>query len=114
MAKVTSRLKSNGPHHFVREWRKYRGLTLEQLAERVEVTHGALSQLERGLVNYTQPMLEALADALNCEAGDLIMRNPLAMDALWSIKEQLAKASPEQQRQALAVIETLLKTGTDG
>lgn len=94
MAKVRSNPKPQGQRHYIREWRKHRGLTLEQLAERIDVTHGALSQLERGLVNYTQPMLEALAEALNCRAGDLVMRNPLAEDAVWTVQEQLAKASP--------------------
>ena len=114
MAKVKSNLKQNGPHHFIREWRKYRGLTLEQLAERIDVTHGALSQLERGLVNYTQPMLEALAEAMNCRAGDLVMRNPLAEDAVWSLQDILLKAPPEKRREVFAVIETMLKTGTGG
>lgn len=76
MPRVQPRPKRRPPRHFIRQWRIHRGLTLEQLAERVGVTHGALSQLERGLVNYTQPMLESLAFALQCEPADLIMRDP--------------------------------------
>lgn len=112
MAKVKSNLKPDGPHHFIREWRKYRHLTLEQLAERIGVTHGALSQLERGIVNYTQPMLEALAEAMNCRPGDLVMRNPLTEDAVWSLQEILLRADPEKRRQVFDVVETMLKTGT--
>jgi len=67
--------------HFIREWRKYRGLTLEQLAERVDLSHGALSQLERGVINYTQPTLEALASALNCEPADLLTGDPKEVEA---------------------------------
>jgi transcriptional regulator with XRE-family HTH domain len=95
--------------HFIREWRKYRNLTLEKLAERVGVTHGALSQLERGEVNYTQPMLEALADALQCEPADLIMRDPNS--EIWSVMDVLKAAPEAEQRQIAAIIGAFRKTG---
>ena len=96
--------------HFVRQWRKHRNLTLEQLAERVGVTHGALSQLERGITNYTQPMLEALADALMCEPADLIMRDPTDPDGIWSIWDQ---AKPGERHQIVEIAKALMKTGTE-
>ena len=58
--------------HFLKAWRKHRGLTQDQLAERVEVTHGAISQVETGRTGYSQPLLEAAASALNCRPGDII------------------------------------------
>lgn len=110
MTKVTPRFKPPKARHFIREWRKYRGYTLEQLADRVGVTHGALSQLERGLTNYTQPMLEALAGALSCEPADLIMRDPTS--DIWSIYDTL-KALPKNDREkVVAIIDVLKKTGT--
>jgi transcriptional regulator with XRE-family HTH domain len=63
--------------HYIREWRKYRGLTQERLAERTPFTNGAISQLETGRTKYTQDMLEALAVALDCSPGDLLNVNPL-------------------------------------
>lgn len=98
MPKVTPNPKQQRRRTFIRAWRQHRGLTIEQLAERVGVTHGAISQLERGLVNYTQPMLEAIADALMCEPADLIMRDPTREDALWSIYDQL---EPAQRNEAV-------------
>lgn len=92
MPKVKTNFKSSGQGHFIREWRKSRHLTLEQLAERVGVTHGALSQLERGLTKYSQGMLEALARELNCEPGDLIMRDPSQPGAIWSIWDNASEA----------------------
>lgn len=68
--------KDGPPRHYVREWRRFRGLTQERLAERTPFTVGAISQLETGRTSYTQPMLEALAVALDCKAGDLISRDP--------------------------------------
>ena len=102
MGKVKSNLKRRRPT-FIREWRQYRGLTLERLAARVGVTAGALSQLERGLTNYTQPMLEALADALGCEPADLLMRRP-GGDDMWTIYESL---QPAQKHQAREIIKAL-------
>ncbi len=97
--------------HYVAEWRKHRGLTQERLAGRIGKTQGAISQLENFQIEYTQGMLEALADALNCTAADLVMRNPLDTGAPWSIWDRL---QPAQRRQALAVLEALARTGTEG
>lgn len=94
MAKVRANPKTRR-RTFIREWRKHRGLTLEQLAERIEVTAGALSQLERGLVNYTQAMLEALADELQTTPASLLIRNP-GEDEIWSIWDNAQPGEKEQ------------------
>ena len=101
----------DGPRHFIRQWRKHRGLTQEQLASRVDVATSTISQLETGKQGYSQPMLEALADALGCQPADLLMRDPLREGAVWSIEQQLKTASPERRIQIIAVVETMLKTG---
>jgi transcriptional regulator with XRE-family HTH domain len=110
MAKVRPNPKTQRPTFF-REWRKFRHLTLERLAERLEVTAGALSQLERGDVQYTQPMLEALADALNCEPADLITRSPLAEKGLQLVWDQIPQ---EDRAKALQVLAAFAKDGTHG
>lgn len=73
-----SRSEKKKVGHFVHEWRKYRDLTQEELAERVGLTSGAISQLENGIIAYKQPTLEALAEALGCQPGDILSVNPLA------------------------------------
>lgn len=93
------------PTHFIRQWRKHRGLTLERLADRLDITAGALSNIERGASGYTQPMLEALAYALMCEPADLIMRDPTAPDPIWSIWDTIP---PSERAQALRVLETFI------
>jgi transcriptional regulator with XRE-family HTH domain len=70
----------------------------------LEITPGALSQLERGETNYTRATLEALADALRCEPGDLLIRNPLDPESPWTIWEKL---KAPQRRQAIAILKTL-------
>ena len=103
MGKVKSNLKFKRKTYF-REWRVHRGFTLEKLAERIGVTAGALSQLERGETGYTQPMLEALADALNCNPPDLIMRPPGEDESPLSM---LARLKPGQRKKAISYIKRL-------
>ncbi len=97
-----SRLKPDKPRHFIKEWRKHRGLTQQRLADRLGLTHGAVSQLERGLVGYTQPTLEALAEALQCEPADLIWRDPDS--EFGAILAEVRKFPPEQQKRIVAVL----------
>ena len=100
--------KGNAPRHFIREWRKFRGLTQSQLADRLDVAVSSISQLERGEQGYSQSMLEALAYAMRTDAASLIMRNPMA-DEIWSIEDQLRKAPEAKRREIIAVVETMLK-----
>jgi transcriptional regulator with XRE-family HTH domain len=94
---------------FIREWRSHRNLTQEQLAERVDMSPGNLSLIERGLQNYTQDTLESLANALQCGPADLLMRNPLDGEAIWSIWD---RAKPGERRMIVDIAKTIIKTGT--
>lgn len=94
---------------FIRQWRKHRELTLEQLGERINMTASNLSMLERGERAYTQETLESIAHALQTDVASLLMRDPSDPDAIWSIWEQ---AKPGQRTQILEVMKTLIKTGT--
>ena len=96
--------------HFIKEWRVFRHLTQEQLAERVGMSANNLSQLENYKQGYSHEGLERLADALNCEPGQLLMVDPTKDEAIWSIWE---KAKPAERQQIVAVAKALVsKTGT--
>ncbi len=94
---------------FIRQWREFRNLTLEQLADRIGTTHASLSRIERGLQPYSQPTLEALAEALMTDAASLLMRDPSDPDGIWSIWEQ---AKPGERRMIVDLAKTVTKTGT--
>lgn len=95
---------------FLKEWRKFRGLTQEQLAERVGMAVSNISQLEQGRQGYSQEGLEAFADALNCDPGQILNVDPTKGDAIWSIWEQ---AAPVQRQQIVEIARTITrKTGT--
>lgn len=92
--------------HFIKEWRLYRGLTQDQLADRLEISKATLSRIESAKQPYTQDTLEALADAMLCEPADLIMRDPTAEGAIWSLWE---RASPGQRQQIESVVRALVE-----
>lgn len=94
---------------FIREWRSHRGLTLEQLADRLEMTASHLSMLERGQRGYTQETLEALASALQTDAASLLMRNPEDPEGMWSVWDQ---AKPGERKMIVDIAKTVVKTGT--
>jgi len=105
-ANMTSKLR-----FYLKEWRKHRGYTQERLAEMIGSSKGHISDLERGERRYNQDNLEALAEALKCSPADLIMRDPSRPETIWSLWDGLSES---QKPQAVAVIEALSKTGTNG
>ncbi len=62
----------------VRELRKARRLTQEQLGERAGLSYKFLGEIERGLANPTISTLANLASALDLDIGDLLVRPPAA------------------------------------
>lgn len=106
--------------HFLREHRKAKGLTLEQVAERIELlslarrddpgsrpktmTHATLSRIERGKLPYNQPLLEMLAEIYGTDAASLIIRNPERGDALWTIWDQLQPVERDQLAEMAKVL----------
>ena len=111
-SKVQTNFKASRLRYFFKEWRQHRGYTQEELGEMVGVTGPAVSQLENGKQGFTDSTLEAYAEALKCNPGDLLMRNPLDKNAPWTIWEGL---KPAQRQQAIGYMASLRdQTGTDG
>ena len=96
---------------FIRHWREHRGLTQEQLASRLETSVASISRIESGTQPYTQDVLEALADALNTDPASLLMRNPEAPEAIWSIWDN---AKEGERQMIIDIARTVTKTGTRG
>lgn len=109
--KVVPRFRKPSPYRatYLRQWREHRGLTLEQLAERVGTTHATLSRVERGMTPYSQPMLEALAEELTTDPASLLMRDPSDPEGIWSIWDN---AEPGERSLIVDLARTVTKTGT--
>lgn len=62
----------------VRELREAKGLTVEQLADRVGISKGYLSEIERGVKVVNSRRLDQLAAALDCKPNDLLADQKLS------------------------------------
>jgi transcriptional regulator with XRE-family HTH domain len=111
MPKRLPHSKSN-IHNFFKEWRVHRNLSQEKAASRIGLDRSHLSKIESGKSEYNQAFLEAAALAYDCQPTDLLIRNPIEMGEIWTLVDKIKLASPEKQKSIVAVIETLLKTGT--
>lgn len=100
-----------GKRHFLREWRKSKHLSQEQVEEATGIDRTIISKVETGKLRYDQPMLETLSELYGCTPADLIMRNPLEPDSIYSIWDN---AKPAERRQIVEIARTLLRTGSDG
>lgn len=61
---------------YLREWREYRGLSVEALAEKAGVSAGIISLIENRKSAGSPDSLEKLARALHIEIGDIIDVKP--------------------------------------
>lgn len=119
--KVISRLKRpRFQPTRIKECRETAKLSQDQLAAKVGeylaerglakgYSYSMIGRLERGLVRYTQPVMEAIADALGCDVPTLIV-GPKAEDvpAFWSE----ASDDDRQKMQEYAQFLAQKKTGT--
>jgi transcriptional regulator with XRE-family HTH domain len=91
----------------IRQWRHYRGLTLEAVAERIKMTPGLVSLVERGLRGYTQGTVEALAVALRTDPAILLTRDPMDPNAIWAIWD---KAKAGQRKRIVEAAQKIVKS----
>lgn len=107
------KLASMAQHRtYLREWRKFRGYTQEQVVDRIAVledpklpgTAASLSRLERGKQPYSQRVIEALAEIYSCEPADLIGRNP---EKEGQIVDFVAALGERERHRALALLRAM-------
>jgi transcriptional regulator with XRE-family HTH domain len=92
---------------FIRAWREYRGLTLEELAAKIDKTASQLSMLERGQRGYSQTTLEAIATALKTTTAALLSRDPEAEEnGLFTLWEN---ADPKERRMIERIAKGVVK-----
>lgn len=56
----------------IKRARKARGMTQEMLAEKINVSIGYISQVERGITKISLDLLGAIASALECDVAYLV------------------------------------------
>ena len=102
MAKQVRRTSPKAPvRHYLKEWRNRRGLTQDQLADRVDCSRGLISQYEKGITEIPEGMVYALAHALSIEPGDIFNVNPERAGEVIDLMRLLKDADPSVQKEIL-------------
>lgn len=70
---------------FLKQWREFRDLTQEQLAEKIGQTGSSISQLERGKQGFGDKTLADLAAALECSPVDILAFDPKQPNSFWPL-----------------------------
>lgn len=104
MTKKTNQTADHGPLHYLKQWREFRELTQEQLAEEVDTTKGVISLIESGDRGLSDKWARRLAPALRTRPGWLLDHDPNTLPS--DILEVWSAIPKERQKQALKVLET--------
>lgn len=87
---------------YLREWRDFKDVTQEKLAERLETSAATISRYEAGKINLSVEKLQQIADALGC-APDDFFHDPNGRDyQAWRIIQGM---KPSDQERALRMLE---------
>lgn len=83
---------------YIKQWRLFRQMTQEQLADAAELSLSQLNKVENGTAGFSPKSLYAIAYALGCSPGDLFSINP-ANDADLVIWDLIRTLSDNDKRQ---------------
>lgn len=101
---------------FIREWRDRRGLSLRRLADRIEMegpeetlSHASIGRIENGLQPYSQPIIEAIAHALDVSVVDLLERDPTKEG---DVVDLVRLIDDKNRDLAIRLLRSITETGT--
>jgi transcriptional regulator with XRE-family HTH domain len=92
--------------HYLKEWRKAKGLTQQKLADRSGVARTQIAKFETGARVPDLADLEFLAGALGVKPVDLVGRPPDDPARLLSLHDEL---DPEQREELAEIAELMLR-----
>lgn len=96
--------------NYVKEWRIFREMTVDELSEATEMSTGNISALENRRQGYSAEGLEKLAKALKTTPASLLGVNPLAdgLDSFWLLWE---RTTPSDQETLKVMAKRLIEAG---
>ncbi len=94
----------------IQHFRKKRGYTQEQFAEKLGVSTNYYSALERGVYNIKLELLVTILNELDCSADDVFcdVVKKSSNTKATKLSAKLEKLSLEEQYKIYAVVETLI------
>jgi len=98
----------------IKEYRKKRGMTQEELSEMLELSTHYYSSLERGNYNIKPDTLVKIMNILDCSADEIFcdVVNKSSTVKSNQISEMLNKLPLEEQNKIFDVIETMIKNAS--
>jgi transcriptional regulator with XRE-family HTH domain len=97
--------------HFLREWRKFRRMTQDELADAVGTSKSVISDLERGQLQLSPKWLRRLAPILQTQPGYILDHSPEDLDT--DIIDIWAHIPDSEKATARRVLESFRRTGTN-
>lgn len=101
--------------HYIRQWREKRGISLRKLAERLEtepggdplVSYASLSRIETGEQPFSEPILNAIAAALDVTRSMLLEMDPEKEGHVVDLLNKMDRATRDQ---AVRMLELMAQT----
>lgn len=98
---------------YIKQWREHRGLSLRRLADRLELedeegkalSYVSINRIEKGLQPYSQPILEAIAHALDVTVVDLLSVDPTKEGQVVDLVGMFNRMTADERADALKAIE---------
>lgn len=97
-------------HNHLRAWRKFRHMTLDEVAAAIGSTKATVQQLEVGRLSLSHKWLVKIAPVLGTTPGMLLDHDP--NDLPTSVLETWAAIPAEDQPKALEMLRVFKRTGT--
>ena len=107
MSKRIQPLVGELPPTFLRAWREHMGLTLERVADQVDVNKGTLSRIENG-ATLTWGFAHAVSKAIGVPVYDLLFRHPDSEPDDFVMSE-FRQADPAMQSLIANIVKTVLE-----
>ena len=96
----------------IKHIRKSRKMTQEGLAERLDVSVGYVSQIERGATKISLDLLAAIATILNCEIAYFLDGVTIGQQTYLetALQTRIRDLSPQKKQLLLRIAEVLART----
>ena len=96
----------------IKRARKARGMTQEAMAERLNVSIGYVSQVERGITKISLDLLGAVSAILECEVASLVSESAVHSDRYMEseLLEELRKLDNKKRKYILDLIKLTNQT----
>lgn len=112
---IATMAKSKQGQHFIRSWRVKRGISLRKLASKLPtgsdgeplVSYASLSRIETGEQPFSEPILNAISDALDVPRAMLLEMDPNKEGHVLDLLNQMDRKNRDQ---AIRMLEVFAKS----